>query len=107
MKKIILFIAINLFSLQNFAQTKTINGKVSNEDGVLAGATVKVVGTNNAVSTGFDGVYSIKANVGDVLEASFIGLVTKTKTVGERNVINFSLFSNKKTNWNANKNSIY
>jgi TonB-linked SusC/RagA family outer membrane protein len=88
-----LFIA---FTIQlSFAQQKTVTGKVTSEDGAVAGAVVKIVGTNNAVSTGFDGSYSIKAKEGDVLEVSYVGLPNKTMPVVSGNVINFSLAGSK------------
>ena len=78
-------------TLLNFAQEKTITGKVTNSDGSLPGATVKIVGTKTNVSTGFDGSYSINAKEGDVLEASYVGAASKTLTVAKSNVINFNL----------------
>jgi TonB-linked SusC/RagA family outer membrane protein len=79
----------------SFAQQKTVTGKVTGDDGSLPGATVKIVGTNQAVSTGFDGNYSIKVKEGDVLEASYVGAPTKKMTVGAGNVINFNLVGGK------------
>jgi len=74
-------------------QEKTITGIVSEGGMPLPGATVIVKGTNNGVSSDFDGKYSIRAKTGDVLEFSYVGMKTKTSTVGASNVINITLES--------------
>ena len=75
----------------SFAQM-SVSGTVSDEDGVpLPGATVLVVGTTNGVTTDFDGNYSIMANEGDVLSASYVGYNTVESTVGSASTINFTL----------------
>jgi TonB-linked SusC/RagA family outer membrane protein len=72
----------------SFAQQKTVTGIVSDAIGPLAGANVVVQGTMNGATTNFDGVYSIKANQGDVLVFTYTGMVTKTATVGASNLVN-------------------
>jgi len=59
----------------------------------LPGVTVSVKGTKNNALTDFDGKYTIKAKQGDVLEFSFVGLKTKSVTVGASNTINLSMES--------------
>lgn len=67
----------------SFAQEKTISGTVSDESGLpLPGATVIIEGTSTGTSTDFDGMYTIKANSGDVLQFSYVGYATQSKTVG-------------------------
>ena len=66
-----------------FAQQKTISGTVSDENGLpLPGATVIRAGTSSGTSTDFDGKYQLAANVGDVLEISYVGYATQSVTVG-------------------------
>ena len=66
-----------------FAQQKTISGTVSDENGLpLPGATVLISGTSTGTSTDFDGKYQLTANVGDVLEISYVGYATQSVTVG-------------------------
>ncbi len=78
----------------SFAQVKTVTGKITGEDGsALPGASVKIKGTNQGVTTGFDGVYTIKASTGDVLQASFIEMNTVEKTVAD-GPVNFVLRGN-------------
>jgi len=71
-----------------FAQEKTVTGTVSDESGPLPGVTVLIQGTNSGTQTDFDGKYSLKANVGNVLVFSFVGLDSQTRTVGASSVIN-------------------
>jgi len=76
----------------SFAQEKTISGAVSDENNMpLPGATVVIQGTTTGTSTDFDGNYSITANVGDILNFSFVGYATQSKTVGAANTINVSM----------------
>jgi TonB-linked SusC/RagA family outer membrane protein len=77
----------------SFAQEKTVSGVVSDGTGPVPGANVIVRGTKNGVQTDFDGKYSIKAKVGDVLLISFVGMDDARVTVGASNVINVKLQS--------------
>ena len=92
-KLLMLFVGAFLFTLQVLAQQVTIVGKVtSSEDGQpIPGATVRVKGTTNAVQTSVAGVYSIKANKGDVLQFAYLGMVTKEQEVGASTTINIVL----------------
>jgi TonB-linked SusC/RagA family outer membrane protein len=63
--------------LTSFAQT-TIEGVVNDSKGLpLIGANVVVKGTKNGVLTDFDGVFKIKAKLGDVLIVSILGFEKK------------------------------
>ena len=75
----------------SFAQEKTVTGNVSDVSGPLPGVTVLIKGANVGTQTDFDGNYSINANIGDVLQFSFIGLETVEKTVGSSSTINVSM----------------
>ncbi|MDX1829984.1 MAG: TonB-dependent receptor [Lutibacter sp.] len=77
----------------SFAQQKTITGTVSDEGGPLPGANVIVKGTNNGTQTDFDGNYTLKASVGDVIVFSYVGMNNIEKTVDNQNVINVVLKS--------------
>ena len=54
-----------------------LTGNVSDANGPLIGATVKVVGTNNGTITDMDGNYKINCKPGDMLEISYIGYTPK------------------------------
>ncbi len=70
------------------AQEKVIKGLVSDNTGPLPGVNVIVKETAKGVETDFDGKYSIKVKVGDVLVFSFVGMKTVEKTVGSSNNMN-------------------
>lgn len=93
MKKIkLLFSVLCLFGMVSLAAQQTISGTVTDTSGVpLPGVTVLVKGTSTGVATDFDGNYQINAAIGAVLEFSFIGLVTKSITVGNSSTINVTL----------------
>ncbi|MGE8381097.1 MAG: TonB-dependent receptor plug domain-containing protein, partial [Sphingobacterium sp.] len=58
-----------------------IAGKVTAEDGPLAGVTVSVKGTSVSTSTDANGAFSIKAKAGDILVVSSVGYKSKEVTV--------------------------
>ena len=87
-------IMLGIFLAFGYTQAqKTVTGTVSDADGPLPGAAVVVSGTDNGVTTDFDGNYTIEANEGDVLEFTFIGMTTATATVGSDSVLNMTLAS--------------
>jgi TonB-linked SusC/RagA family outer membrane protein len=77
-----------------FAQQKTVSGTLSDENGLpLPGATVIISGTSSGTSTDFDGKYQLAANVGDVLEISYVGYTTQSVNVGASNFYNIVMQS--------------
>jgi TonB-linked SusC/RagA family outer membrane protein len=81
-----------LFAFGFSVQAQSISGTVSDESGVpLPGATVLVEGTQNGVSTDFDGNYSIEASSGDTLVFSFVGYTSQSVVVGSSATVNVSL----------------
>jgi len=79
-------------SLSALAQEKTVSGTVvSEESGPLPGVNVIVKGTNNGALTDFDGKYSIKSQIGDVIQFSYVGMQTEERVVGNSNTINVTL----------------
>ena len=68
-----------------FAQEKTVSGTVSDDTGPLPGVSVLIKGTSTGTETDFDGKYSIKVNVGDILQYSFVGMSNQEKKVGNSN----------------------
>lgn len=70
---------------------QTIKGKVLDENGFpLIGATVRELGTKNAVVTNTDGAFEIKAEKGKILDVSFIGYKSKQVSINQ-NVLTISL----------------
>ena len=70
-----------------FAQEKQIYGTVSDETGPLPGVSVIIKGTSTGVETDFDGLYTIHAKLGDVLEFIYVGMTSVRKIVGASNTI--------------------
>ncbi|QCX38481.1 DUF3520 domain-containing protein [Aureibaculum algae] len=91
MKKVIILVFVALVALTATGQEKLITGKVSDETGPLPGVSVLVKGTSNGTQTDFDGKYSIKANLGDILIYSFVGMKSEQKMVGKNEVIDVVL----------------
>jgi len=83
---ILLFFFISITSV--LAQEKTISGTVTDDSGPLPGVSVIIKGTTTGTETDFDGKYSIEANVGDVLQFRFVGMLIQEKTIGSSNTIN-------------------
>ncbi|SDL48435.1 TonB-linked outer membrane protein, SusC/RagA family [Pedobacter sp. ok626] len=85
MKKKLLLLTVGVFLLfaHGFAQQKTITGKVtSSDDGSpIPGASVKVKGTPTVTQTNTNGLYSIQAKAGDILQFSYIGMIMQEKVV--------------------------
>lgn len=92
-----LFFALLLLSAPIFAQTKSVSGKVVDENNQsLPGATVSVSGSTVAASTDVNGMYKINALKAGTytLSVTFVGYTTaqKTLTVGGADVtVNFNL----------------
>ena len=88
MKFYLTILSLFLFFLTVRAQEKTITGTVTDDSGPLPGASVIIKGTSTGTESDFDGNYSIKASIGDILVFSFVGMATQEITVGVSNTIN-------------------
>ncbi|HEU0063670.1 MAG TPA: carboxypeptidase regulatory-like domain-containing protein, partial [Flavisolibacter sp.] len=59
----LLVVLFSLSSFQLFAQTKTVGGRVTDQNGAgVPGVTVTVRGTSNSTQTASDGTYRITAS---------------------------------------------
>lgn len=92
MKKFVIVLVL-LISSQISAQQKTVSGTItSSSDGLgLPGVNVIIKGTSTGTQSDFDGNYSIKAEVGEVLVFSFVSMITKEITIGSINKIDVAL----------------
>ncbi|WP_240938712.1 SusC/RagA family TonB-linked outer membrane protein [Arenibacter sp. 6A1] len=73
---------------ESVTQTRVIKGTIKDEKGeVLPFVNVVVLGSTRGVQSNFDGEYQIKANEGDILEYSYIGMKSKRVTVASSDVI--------------------
>ncbi|MFD2589068.1 SusC/RagA family TonB-linked outer membrane protein [Croceitalea marina] len=76
----------------SFAQSKTISGTITDQNGLpLPGVNIVVEGTANGTQSDFDGNYSINASTGEVLLFTYIGQKAEKRTVGESTVINVQM----------------
>jgi TonB-dependent starch-binding outer membrane protein SusC len=92
-----IFTLLVAFTMQfSFAQEKTITGVVSDANGSIAGANISVQGGTRKTQSDFDGKYSIKANVGDVLVFTFVGMQELRRTVGTSSSISIKMTSSEK-----------
>lgn len=98
MRKIFLIVMIVFTAQLTLAQTKKINGFVSDAAGVpIAGANVTVKGENQGTSTDFDGKFTIDAKPGATLVVSYLGYATKSIEVGESSSIDVKMISSEST----------
>ena len=75
-----------------YAQEKSVSGTVIDPSGIpIPGVNVVVLGTTNGTQTDFDGKYNIKANSGDQLVFSYVGLKSQTITLGESNSVDLTM----------------
>ncbi len=72
---LILCLAFGSFS---FAQSGKVSGTIEDNEGQpMPGVNIMIKGTTTGVQTNFDGQYSIRCNVGDVLVITYIGQQTR------------------------------
>lgn len=75
-----------------YAQTKTITGVVTDAaNEPLIGVSVRIQGTTTGSVTDLDGKYSVSANVGDVLDFTYVGMKPQSVKVDSQNTINIVL----------------
>ena len=93
LRTLFLFSFLLLIVQISFAQEKDITGTVTSKvDGIpLPGVNVTVQETSNGAQTDFDGNYTLTANVGDILNFSYLGMTSVQVTVGASNVIDVQM----------------
>jgi Ca-activated chloride channel family protein len=91
MRNLFFWMIVIGFTMTTLAQERTISGIVSDEMGPVADISVKVMGTSRGTVTDFDGNYSIKASIGDILEFSHVSYAIITKEVKKSSVINVTM----------------
>ena len=85
-------VLIFLASLTGLAQTKNITGKVTSEAGApAAGVSVHIKGSNIGTTTTNDGLFSINAAKGSILEFTGVGYTALQVTVGDNSVLTIQL----------------
>jgi TonB-linked SusC/RagA family outer membrane protein len=89
----LLFLVMFMVFIPTHAQERTITGVVTSlDDGMpLPGVNVLVKGTSTGTITDFDGNYSVSAGSEDILEFSFVGMLTTEVAVGTQSNLNVAL----------------
>jgi TonB-linked SusC/RagA family outer membrane protein len=89
---VLFFALLQLFSHPVFAQSKRVEGTVTDAKGLpLQGVSVTIKGTTTGVTTDEKGNYSIAVPAGSTLSFSYTGMTGHEEKVGVTNVINISL----------------
>ena len=99
-RTISMFFLFFLFcSVNSFAQTKTITGKVTDENGNgFRGVTVNIAKTNKSTTTLEDGTFQLTGvSETDVLTFTYVGYELQQVPVKAQSVINLTLGQNKKS----------
>ncbi len=92
MKKLIFLIISSLLVLQLSAQTVTITGTVTDNDGLpLPGASIVEKNTSNGTMSDADGKYSINVGENASLIISFVGMIKQEVTVVGKSIIDVQL----------------
>ena len=92
MKNVLQFLFVLILSVQINAQEKEITGIVSDDNNLpLPGANVTIKGTTTGTQTNFDGIYTIRAEIGNILQFTYVGYASQEIKVGTSNTINVSL----------------
>ena len=89
---------VMLLPIIGMAQQRTITGTVKSakDNTPLQSTSVKVVGTDRGTMTDANGIFSITASTGDVLEFTGIGFVSKQQTVNSSNTYDIFMASDEK-----------
>lgn len=90
---LLVFFAWGILGMESsYAQSRTITGKVTSEEGEsLPGVNVLEKGTGNGAITDINGTYKISVSEEAVLVFSFVGYNSKEVAVGNKSVINVEL----------------
>ncbi len=92
MKKKFLLTLCILTSIFTYAQQKTINGTVKDQQGTaLAGVSVVVKGSKVGTQTDFDGNFSLEAQANSTLVVSYVGYKKQEVSVGDKSKISVVL----------------
>lgn len=85
-------LAVNATSMSMAVQqTKKITGTVSDSQGPIIGATVKVKGSSAGAITDIDGNFVLNAPANATIEVSYIGYITRAVKLGNENNVKVTL----------------
>jgi len=82
MKTKLLLLFFSLICAISFAQTKSVSGTVSDNNGLpLPGVNIIIKNTSNGTQSDIDGRYSISTSVGETLVFTYLGFITQEVAV--------------------------
>lgn len=88
MRLLLCVFLLTMVPIMALGQAREITGTVVDEKGeTLPGVTIAVAGTSRGVFSDASGKFSISASAGDVLQFSFVGMITESITVGTQTTI--------------------
>jgi TonB-linked SusC/RagA family outer membrane protein len=92
-KELIKYLSLLIILVSSFASAQqSVSGSISDGDGPLPGVTIVEKGTDNGVSSDFDGNYTITTTNQDaVLVFSYIGFLTQEISVGDSSSMDVQL----------------
>lgn len=92
-KELIKYLSLLIILVSSFASAQqSVSGSISDGDGPLPGVTIVEKGTDNGVSSDFDGNYTITTTNQDaVLIFSYIGFLTQEISVGDSSSMDVQL----------------
>lgn len=95
---LLLFLVLLTFSQTLSAQQRQISGKVTaaSDTQPIPGAVIKVKGKTGGTGTDNNGLFTISAQTGDILQISSVGFQTREMTVPQGNTVNISLAEDNK-----------
>lgn len=95
MRKLLLFMTLALGVAQAWAQSRTVTGKVTDEQGKpIANATVSVKGTTKGTITKEDGTFSLAiAENAKILVVTSVGFMPQDQPIGNKYSLSFALAS--------------
>lgn len=100
MRKIYLLLMCILYALGSYAQTRKVEGKVSEQGSgtPLAGVSISVKGTKTGASTDGNGYYAIQipTNGNSTLVFTYVGYLQREITVGDKGIVNMVLSQDNK-----------
>jgi iron complex outermembrane receptor protein len=92
MKQILMIIVMSATAFISSGQETNFTGKVKDEQGKpLSGATLSIKGSQVKTQTNTNGLFSIKATIGNILVVSFSGFSNQSFTLKDSNPIDIQL----------------
>lgn len=86
---LILLVNICFYAQDTYTLKGVVTSKVDNSP--LPGVTIMTAKTSKGTQTDFDGVYSIKVKVGDILEFSYLGYKAQTIIITNQKTLNVTM----------------